>query len=537
MAPAATPSDVPPAAESVDIVIAGTTDTHGRLRAWDYYRNVPEQSLGLTRLATVVDSIRAANPGRVLLLDAGDILQGNPMAEFVARDSMRQPNAIIAAMNAMRYDAAAIGNHEYNFGVPYLDSAIAQARFPFLSDNTYRPDKSHAFAPWKIFRVQGVRVAVIGATTPGVALWDAEHVRGRLTFGDIVPAVRQSVGEVRKAGSDLVVLSVHSGLDEPSSYDTVSTGVASENVAARVANEVPGIDVILYGHSHKEVREKVIGSTLLVQPKNWATSLSVVHVILARESGRWRVARKSADLIQAANHPESPAVLAATEATHQRTVAYFNAPIGTTRVAWRADSARLRDTPIIDFILETEMREAKSDLASAAAFDTSAILGPGPVTAAQVAHLYPYANTLKAIRISGAQLRQYLDFSSRYYTGRLTQSGALETNRDVPGYNFDIVAGVDYTIDLTRPLGGRITRLIFHGQPVKDSDSFTLALSNYRQTGGGGFAMLSGAPITYDRQTEIPQLLMDEARRRGELRPQDFFILNWNIVLPASSAH
>jgi 2',3'-cyclic-nucleotide 2'-phosphodiesterase/3'-nucleotidase len=159
------------------------------------------------------------------------------------------------------------------------------------------------------------------------------------------------------------------------------------------------------------------------------------------------------------------------------------------------------------------------------------------VTAAQIAHLYPYANTLKAVRISGLQLRQYLDFSSRYYTGRLTPAGALETDREVPGYNFDIVAGVDYTIDLTKPLGERITRLIFHGQPVKDTDSFTLALSNYRQSGGGGYAMLSGAPLAYDRQTEIPQLLMDEARQRGELRPQDFFTLNWNIILPSPTAH
>ncbi|MFL5599419.1 MAG: 5'-nucleotidase C-terminal domain-containing protein [Gemmatimonadaceae bacterium] len=535
---------VPPAAqprggtEPVDLVIATTTDVHGRLRAWDYYANTAEAVRGLTRAASIVDSVRAANPGRVILLDAGDLLQGNPLAYVAARVSRDRTNPVIAAMNAMQYDAAAIGNHEYNYGVPYLDSAIKQAKFPFLSANTYRiqPAGVHAYRPWTIVERAGVRVGIIGATTPGVTVWDAENIRGRLRFGDIVPAVRQAVEEVRGAGADVVLVTVHSGLNEPSSYDTVTTNVPSENVAARIASEVPGIDLILYGHSHKEVRGMTIGQTLLIQPKNWATSVDIAHITLSRSGGRWAVTQKRSDLVQAADHPENSAVLAATDAVHRETVAYVTTPIGTTAERWSADSARLRDTPLIDFILETERKVAGSDLASTAAFSTDVVLNPGPITIAQVAQLYPYDNTLRAVRITGKQLRDYLEFSSRYHRTPTSASAPLETDPQIPGYNFDIVSGVDYVIDVSRPLGSRITRLDYQGRPVRDADSFTMALNNYRQTGGGGYAMLSGAPVVYDKQQEIRQLLIDEVRSRGVLRQADYFRKNWSLLRGMAAA-
>src|SRR4051812_7548159 len=434
---ACAPAQLSRSQQSFDLVVATTTDVHGRVRAWDYYANKPEAVRGLTRAATIVDSVRAANPGRVILLDAGDLLQGNPLAYVAARIAKGRVNPVIAAMNAMHYDAAAIGNHEYNYGVPYLDSAVRQATFPFLSANTYRvdPEGVHAYRPWTIVDRAGIKVGVIGATTPGVAVWDAENVRGRLRLGDIIPAVRQAVGEARAAGADIILVTMHSGLNEPASYDTVTTGVPSENVAARVASEVAGIDLILYGHSHKEVRGMMIGRTLLIQPKNWATSVAIAHLNLVRESGRWVVARKSSDIVQAAGHAEDAAVLAASDEAHRETVAYVTTPIGSTAERWSADSARLRDTPLIDFILETERKAAGSDLASTAAFSTDVVLGPGAVTIAQVAQLYPYDNTLRAVRITGRQLHDYLEFSSRYYRTPATGAAALEADPQIPGYN------------------------------------------------------------------------------------------------------
>ncbi|HEY3746075.1 MAG TPA: 5'-nucleotidase C-terminal domain-containing protein, partial [Gemmatimonadaceae bacterium] len=529
---ACAPSQIPQAAAPVDLAVATTTDVHGRITAWDYYANRSEAIRGLTRAATIVDSVRAANPGRVILLDGGDLLQGNPLAYVAAKVSRDRTNPIIAAMNAMHYDAAAIGNHEYNYGVPYLDSAVRQAKFPFLSANTYRVDPAdvHAYRPWTIVERAGIKVGIVGATTPGVMLWDAENVRGRVRLGDIIPAVRDAAQEARRAGADIIIVTVHSGLNEPSSYDTVTTGVPSENVAARIASEVSGIDLVLYGHSHKEVRGSTIGQTLLIQPKNWATSVDVAHLVVSRVGGAWRVTERRSDLVQAAGHAESPAVLAATDAIHRETVAYVTTPIGTTTERWTADSARLKDTPLIDFILETERKAAGSDLASTAAFSTDAAMAPGPITIAQVAQLYPYDNTLRAVRITGKQLRDYLEFSSRYYKTIASPTSPLETESDIPGYNFDIVSGVDYAIDVSKPVGLRVTRLEYKGAPVHDSDTFTMALNNYRQTGGGGYAMLNGAPVVYDKQQEIRQLLIDEVKRRGAIRQADYFTQNWTLV-------
>jgi 2',3'-cyclic-nucleotide 2'-phosphodiesterase (5'-nucleotidase family) len=525
-------AQLPRSDQPVDLVIATTTDVHGRVTAWDYYANAPDAVRGLTRAATIVDSVRGANPGRVILLDGGDLLQGNPLAYVAAKVSSNRTNPIIGAMNAMHYDASAIGNHEYNYGVPYLDSAVSQARFPFLSANTYKlgPDGAHAYRPWTIVERAGLKVGVVGATTPGVTLWDAQNIQGRLRFGDIIPAVRQAAQEVRSAGADIVLVTVHSGLNEPSSYDTVTTGVPSENVAARIAREVPGIDLVLYGHSHKEVRGTTIGQTLLIQPKNWATSVDVAHLLVSRSSGGWRVTEKRSDLVQSAGHAENPAVLAATQEVHRETVAYVTTPIGTTAERWTADSARVKDTPLIDFILETERKAAGSDLASTAAFSTEASMGPGPITIARVAQLYPYDNTLRAVRITGKQLRDYLEFSSRYYRTVPSPTSPLETDPQIPGYNFDIVSGVDYVIDVSKPVGYRVIRLDYKGAPVRDTDSFTMALNNYRQTGGGGYAMLSGAPVVYDKQQEIRQLLIDEAKRLGTLRQVDYFTPNWQLV-------
>lgn len=532
--PVAVPRPTPPPEserpDSLDLVIASTTDVHGWLRAWNYYDDAPDSARGLTRAATIVDSVRAANPARVVLVDAGDLLQGNPLAYVAARIARDSVHPVVAAMNAMGYDAAAIGNHEFNYGVDFLDRAIARAAFPFLSANIVRANGTRAYRGWTIVERAGVRVGIVGATTPGVMVWDRDNVRGRLEVRDIVPAVRAAVAEVRAAGADVVVLTMHSGLGGSSSYDTASTGVPAENVAERVAREVPGIDLIVFGHTHREVADTVIGGTMLVQPRNWATSVSVVHLGVHREQGTWRVRSRRGVTVRAAGHPESPALRALLEPAHRATVAYATAPIGSTPVAWRGDSARVADTPLLDFVLEVERAASGADLASTAAFALDARLDSGAVTVAELARLYPYDNTLRAIRLSGRQLREYLEYSARYYRTMGGDSSIVDAS--VPGYNYDVIAGADYTIDLTQPPGARVTRLIVKGRPVAPTDSFTMALNNYRQTGGGGYTMLRGAPVVYDQQQEIRQLLIDEVRRRRVIRPEDYFTRNYLLAPP-----
>jgi 2',3'-cyclic-nucleotide 2'-phosphodiesterase (5'-nucleotidase family) len=258
----------------LDLVVAATTDVHGRLRAWDYYANAADPAHTLAGAATVVDSVRRANPGRVLLVDGGDLLQGNPLTFVAAKVSQPTVHPVIAAMNVMRYDAAVLGNHEFNYGVPLLRRAISQAGFPFLAANVHDATGRTFVAPWTMVersqpRMGTVRIAIIGATTPGSMVWDADHLReARLTVSDIVPAVRRAVTEAKGRGADVVMVLLHSGLSETATYDTTATGLPSENVAARVPREIDGIDLVVYGHSHRELVDSTINGALLIQPRN-----------------------------------------------------------------------------------------------------------------------------------------------------------------------------------------------------------------------------------------------------------------------------
>jgi 2',3'-cyclic-nucleotide 2'-phosphodiesterase (5'-nucleotidase family) len=518
-------------AESVDLVVAATTDVHGRLTGWDYDAGAADTTRGLSRAATIVDSLRAATPDRVVLVDAGDMLQGNPLTLVAARIDTTRPSPVIAAMNVMRYDAAVVGNHDFGYGLATLGRAIKEASFPVLAANAYMASGTRAYPAYVIVRRGDVRVGIVGATTPGAMLWERDNLRGRVVLRDIVPEVRTAVAEAKAKGADVIVVTLHSGLSGGSAYDTVTTGVPSENVAARVAREVPGIDLVVFGHSHQEVADTVIGRTRLMQPKNWATSVGVAHLVLEKSGGIWQVSTSRATTIQASGHAEHRAIVDAVARAHQATIAYVNRVVGSTPVTWRADSARVRDTPLIDFILEVERRAANADLASTPAFSLDASLDAGPITQAELARLYPYDNTLRAIRISGRQLRDYLEFSARYFRTFAGDTGRTVSliNERVPGYNYDIVAGADYVLDISRPVGSRLTALTVKGKPVTDTDSFTLAINNFRQTGGGGYAMLRDAPVVYDRQQEVRQLLIDEVARRKTLTPAAYFSPNWRL--------
>jgi 2',3'-cyclic-nucleotide 2'-phosphodiesterase/3'-nucleotidase/5'-nucleotidase len=543
-------------------VLLGTTDLHGRIYPYDYYTG-RETDHGLALLAPLIDSVRAANPGRTYLFDSGDILQGNPLLFYFARAQAGggaqgdgppsgaviagTPNPIIRAMNLLGYSAAAIGNHEFNYGIAHLEQATAEAGFPLISANIFRHGTAeHAYLPYVILPhvvAEGdtIRIGVTANTPPGVHVWDRSHVEGRLEFRDIVASVGAAVGELRAAGADLVLVLSHGGF-EGTSYDTASTGLTAENVVAELVEEVPGIDVVFLGHTHRELADSTIVTAtnprgvLLTQASNWARSLAVATLRLERgAAGRWSVASKGASLLRPRPERADTAFLDSMRWEHERTVAYVNSVVGHSPVRWEAREARVRDTPILDFINEVMRQRAGTDLSATAAFSTSAAIPAGEITVADLAGLYVYDNTLRAVRITGAELRAFLEKSAEYYHGWPAPAGGTVTDFSVPGYNFDVVSGVDYTIDLSRPLGERITELRYRGAPVRPEQSFTLALNNYRQGGGGGYEMVANAPVVYDRQEDIRELLIEEVRRRGTIRPEDYFRENWRIM-PAEAA-
>ena len=524
--------------QSLKLVIATTTDTHGRLRGWDYYTDTPDAARGLSRAATIVDSLRQANPSRVVLVDAGDLLQGNPLTDAAQRNTSNKTHPVIAAMNVLRYDAAAVGNHEFNYGVPFLDAAVKQARFPFLAANIRDASGKLHFASTATIVRSGVRIAIVGATTPGSMVWDRDHLRAaRITVTDIIPAVKTAVKRARANGADVVVVVVHSGFGGPSSYDAVSAKLPEENVAGRIPLEVPGVDVVVFGHSHSEMVDSMVNGTLVMQPKNYATTVGVATLSLQKSKGKWRVVSKTAVSVPAAGHAESKAVLAVTEAAHQDAIAWTRTVVGHTTVAWRGDSARVLDTPIVDFVAEVMRREAKADLATTAAFSMDTKLPAGNVTVAQLSQLYPYENVLRSVRINGAELRAFLEHSARYFR-TLNADGTPPANgiidNSIPGYNYEMLSGADYVLDLRKPIGQRVTSLNFKGKPVGDGDTFTLATNNYRQSGGGGYSMLASLPVVYDKELDIRGLLIAEVKRVGTLNPKDYFTENWHLE-PASA--
>jgi 2',3'-cyclic-nucleotide 2'-phosphodiesterase / 3'-nucleotidase / 5'-nucleotidase len=469
------------------LVLMGTTDLHGWILPYDYYTGQRTEN-GLATLVPLIDSIRAVHPGRTALFESGDLLQGNPLTFVHRRTADGEVHPLVHAMNLVGYDAAAIGNHEFNYGLEHLDRAIAGSRFPWLSANAFHHGTDrHAYRPYALLErtIQGrpLSIGVTSVVPPGVHLWDRENVEGRLQFRDMVESVRPVVAEMRRRGADVVVVAAHSGL-EGSSYDTAATGLPAENAAAAMAREIPGIDVVFLGHTHRELADSTIAGTLVLQSKNWGTSLAVAELDVRWTGAGWEVARKTGRVLRPAPGTTSPVLEAAVADAHARTVAYVGEQIGVSTAVWTSALARTRDTPILDLINQVQMRVTGADLSAASAFTLSSRIPEGPVTVADVAGLYVYDNTLMAVRITGAELRAYLEKSAEYYLP--CPGGACErvTNPSVPGYNFDVVSGVDYTLDITRPVGERVVRLERGGRPVQPADTFTLALNNYRASGG-----------------------------------------------------
>jgi 2',3'-cyclic-nucleotide 2'-phosphodiesterase/3'-nucleotidase len=528
--------------DTAHVVVVATTDVHGRAYHWDYL-NDREAPLGLTRVATVVDSLRARYMGQVVVIDAGDLIQGNPFATYFATERVVDPHPVVDALNAVGFDVATPGNHEFDFGVATFQRAVSGAAFPIVSANVYRlPRDTLVFPPYVKLQRDGVQVGLTGFTTPGVMVWNQQKLADRVLVRRPLPAVERALRSLEAEGTDLRIVIAHSGMSAPASYDTI--GVGLENEAARLAELPVPPHLVIVGHTHRHFADSVIDAVHFVQPTQWARSVAVAHVWLVRERGAvsgeqgaerrpFRVVRIEGEEIPLAGVAPHPLVAQRLERSHQSVRLWVMTPLARISGYWSAQHARAGDSPIIDFVNEVQRRTAGADLSATAAFNTRARFGPGAVRLSDVAAIYPYENTLRAVTIDGAALKEYLEQSTAYF--RSFGQGDQIVNDSIPGYNFDIVSGVDYVIDLTQPVGSRIRQLVRGGRLVQPTDSFTLALNSYRQQGGGGFDMLRGLPVVYDREENIRDLLADWIRNADTLVSDDYFTPSWSIV-PAAAA-
>ncbi|MBD0710493.1 MULTISPECIES: bifunctional metallophosphatase/5'-nucleotidase [unclassified Streptomyces] len=569
---AATPAEAhgpgpgPRPAKRYSFTVMGTTDLHGNVFNWDYFTDQEfddkaHNDVGLAKISTLVDRVRAARGRRnTLLIDAGDTIQGTQLSYYYARvdpiTARRGPvHPMAQAMNAIGYDAAALGNHEFNYGIPLLRAFEEQCDFPLLGANaldakSLRP----AFAPYSMHRLRtphgkDVRVAVLGLTNPGIAIWDKANVEGRMVFPGLEEQAAKWVPKLRSMGADVVVVSAHSGTGGTSSWGDQLPYV--ENAAALVAEQVPGIDAILVGHAHNEIPEyrvvnKATGKeVVLSEPLKWGQRLTLFDFDLMWEKGRWTVEKTTAQVLNSNTVPEDPRITGLLSDEHREVVAYVNQTIGTSTALMTTAEAPWRDEPIIDLINVVQTETVRAALAGtahaalpvlsqASCFSRTARFPAGPVTLKDAAGLYPFENTLEARLMTGAQLREYLEYSAKYYVrtpaGAPVDTANLTNADNTPDYNYDAVSGLTYDIDIAQPVGKRIVGLSFEGRPIDPAARFVLAVNNYRANGGGAFPHVARAEQLWADSDEIRNTIIQWVRAKGTVDPTRFASVDWRLT-------
>ncbi|MEU6543438.1 5'-nucleotidase C-terminal domain-containing protein [Streptomyces sp. NPDC046859] len=546
--------------------VLGTTDLHGNVFNWDYfkdaeYSDTAGNARGLSRVSTLVDQVRKEKVrGNTLLIDAGDTIQGTPLTYYYAKvDPITAKGGPVhpmaAAMNAIGYDAVALGNHEFNYGIETLRKFESQCDFPLLGANaldakTLKP----AFPPYfiKKFPVPGappVKVAVLGLTNPGIAIWDKAYVEGKLVFPGLEEQAAKWVPRLRSMGADVVVVSAHSGASGTSSYGDQLPYV--ENSAALVARQVPGIDAILVGHAHTEIaelrvtNEKTGRTVVLSEPLCYAQRLSVFDFELVFERGCWKVESVKASLRDSRTVADDPRITRLLKDDHDLVVEYVNQVVGSATETLTTVDARYKDAPIIDLITRVQEDVVRAALAGteyaalpvisqASPFSRTSEIPAGDVTIRDLSSLYVYDNTLVAKLMTGAQVRAYLEFSAEYFVqtavGAPVDVAKLTNANNRPDYNYDYVSGLSYDIDIAQPAGKRIGNLSYQGAPLDDAQKFVFAVNNYRANGGGAFPHVASAQELWSESTEIRTRIAEWVTAKGVLDPKDFASVDWKLT-------
>ena len=515
------------------VVILGTTDMHGRVFPVDYYTNKYD-NVGIAKVATLVKEARKTDPD-LLLVDSGDTIQGTPLEYFHNKRNNTPPDPMMLAMNALHYDSMTVGNHEYNFGLKVLEKARGEAKFPWLSANTYnKGTPTTHYQPYLIKEVGGVRIGVLGFTTPGIPNWENVPNYAGLEFKETVSEAKKWVAIMRdKEKVDIVAIAMHMGIEEDLRTGTLNPSqVPNENAAIAIARQVPGIDVILLGHTHRDVPSLVVNGVLLTQANRWASHVARVDLYLEKNSsdGRWHVVAKAARTIPVTEKTAlDPEIAQLGQPYDKETQDWLGRTIGESPEEITSQDCRFRDTGIIDLIQRVQLEAGKADVSMAACFNPQARIPKGPVTVRDIAGLYEYENTLVTIELTGQQLKEALEHSARYF--REYQPGkslADLVDQRIPGYNFDMAEGVTYELDVTKPFGQRIQNLRFKGQSISPTQKLRVVTNNYRVNGGGGFTMYKDAPVVYRSSEEVRELIIDWVERNKTIPTQANN--NWRIV-------
>lgn len=518
------------ASDRVVVTILQTTDLHGRLLPWDYQRAQPADD-GLARIATRVAAIRKETPN-VLLLDAGDTIQGTPTEFLHAKDPSKGPDPMAEAMSALRYDAMSVGNHEFNFGLAVLRKAQKESSFPWLSANTRNAaDASAAFPEYVVKSVGGIRIGILGLTTPNIPNWEPARNRPGLRWEDPVESASRLVPVLRgKERCDFVVVLIHSG-PEVDLKTGEPDGTGDENRVAALS-KVPGIDLLLTGHTHRRIPLTRLNGVPMIQPGRWGDVLARVDVIFEKSGRKVTVADMTAALLPSDGSVATDPAIAAIAAPHDVAArAYMDQVVAVAEEDFPGARARLEDTALLDFVNDT-MREATGAELSMTSLLPGRFEGfrKGPIKVRNVYTLYPYENALVSIDVDGATLKACLEHAAEFYGSSTWEDGRLilKPKEGMIPYNFDVIQGATYRIDPTSPVGSRVKDLAYRGRPVQPSDRFTVAVNAYRAQGSGGYKALKGARVVKEMPDEIRELLIERLKKLGTVRPHTDH--NWFVA-------
>jgi 2',3'-cyclic-nucleotide 2'-phosphodiesterase/3'-nucleotidase len=570
-----------------------TTDLHAQILPYDYFADRPLDPLGLGGVATLIADLRAGSDN-TLLFDNGDFLQGSPLGDYIAEvqglaDGRAHP--MIAAMNALDYDAATLGNHEFNYGLDFLDRSIGGARFPVVCANAVLqkgpgPQDDLAMYPPFILLDRQVtdgagqqhllRIGVIGLLPPQITIWDAAHLRGRLQTRDIVQAARHFVPLLRKAGADLVVALCHSGIGP------LSHRAGSENAATALA-ALPGIDALVLGHSHlvfpspdfAAIPQADIPSGLLcgkpaVMPGRFGSHLGVIDLILTRTaSGGWSVrqARAEAVRVPPGESTASRAVCAVADTEHKATLRHIRRRIGRTTVPLNSFFAALPGNAALNLVAEAQRHHVVQALRGTRHADLPVLSAVSPfkmggrggaefytdvpagdLALRNIADLYIFPNQICAMLVTGADLAQWLERSAALFN-RLTPGGRdqMLVNPAMPATEFDVIDGVSWAVDLAQPArfapeghlteagAARITDLQFQGRPVAAADRFIVATNSYRASSGSAFPGATDGHVILTETLTNRDVLHRYVAEKGTVTPETR--PHWRFVpMPGTTA-
>ncbi|HFK1425598.1 MULTISPECIES: bifunctional 2',3'-cyclic-nucleotide 2'-phosphodiesterase/3'-nucleotidase [Bacillus cereus group] len=565
--PATAHADEQTGESTVNLRILETSDIHVNLMNYDYYQTKTDNKVGLVQTATLVNKAREEAKNSVLF-DDGDALQGTPLGDYVANkiNDPKKPvdpsytHPLYRLMNLMKYDVISLGNHEFNYGLDYLNKVISKTEFPVINSNVYKDDKDNNeendqnyFKPYHVFekevedesgQKQKVKIGVMGFVPPQVMNWDKANLEGKVKAKDIVETAKKMVPKMKAEGADVIVALAHSGVDK-SGYN-----VGMEN-ASYYLTEVPGVDAVLMGHSHTEVKD-VFNGVPVVMPGVFGSNLGIIDMQLKKVNGKWEVQKEQSkpQLRPIADSKGNPLVQSDQNLVneikddHQATIDYVNTAVGKTTAPINSYFSLVQDDPSVQLVTNAQKWYVEKlfaengqyskykgipVLSAGAPFKAGGRNGAtyytdipaGTLAIKNVADLYVYPNTLYAVKVNGAQVKEWLEMSA----GQFNQIDPKKTeeqplvNIGYPTYNFDILDGLKYEIDVTQPAKydkdgkvinantNRIINMTYGGKPVADNQEFIVATNNYRGS-SQTFPGVSKGEVVYQSQYETRQIIV-----------------------------